>query len=435
MAKHSNPAAPTTRKGLNCNSLALFCLLQNYLVGQKLDSVNPYSKPVIYDGGGDLNKSWFVHFYYYSAEKGKMIRAKRSQLPGVPSINRSKTKKERLAQLKVLSDALEILLARGWTPESKIEIEVPAAQEKYTLISAIEKAASIKIDEVSARTAKNYGFTARHFVQWLRKRGQHLLEAKDCKRALITDYLREAAKGKGAKTRNNYLGTLYTLFEKMIEEEIIVRNPCLGIKKLKEISTKHTPYSPEQLKMVMAYLHKHNFTLYQFILVIGYAFLRPSETISLKVNDIDLENRYILLKPEKAKRKQFEKIPIIEKLLPVIEDRCKGKKGADYLFNDPKDPAIPVHGTTYFSKRFKTIKKHLNAKGANLTVNHDIYAMRHTFIQDLYHTLRKSMTVAEAEYTIMPITRHKSPEALRKYIRDYSLELPEDWSGLYSLTF
>ncbi len=45
------------------------------------------------------------------------------------------------------------------------------------------------------------------------------------------------------------------------------------------------------------------------------------------------------------------------------------------------------------------------------------------------------MTKEQAEFATMPITRHKTLEALRAYIRDYSIELPDDWSDSYSIQY
>jgi integrase len=405
-------------------------------VAQKWRSLQPYSKPTINNRGGDLTKQWYITFYYYSQSQNKLVRAKRSRLPGLPSPNRIKNKSQRTAQLQIIADAIELLLARGWTPEQQINFDsILEQQGQFTLISALKKCTAIKANEVAKRTANNYNFTCKSFIEYLKAENLSDLLAQNCTRAIVTKYLRLATAGKGAKTRNNYLGNLHVLFEKMIEEEIILKNPCHGIKKVVETSSKHTAYSPEQLKLVMQHLQQHNQQMFYYILVIGYAFLRCSETLSLKVENVDLNDRFILLSSQAAKRNQFEKIPIIEKLMPTMQALVKGKGPKDYLFNEPGNFKRPVYGTGYFSKRFKTVKKHLNRKGANLGRNHDIYSTRHTFIQDLYQSARQTLSQREAEFLIMPITRHKTVEALRKYIRDYHLELPKDWGGLYRNKF
>ena len=69
------------------------------------------------------------------------------------------------------------------------------------------------------------------------------------------------------------------------------------------------------------------------------------------------------------------------------------------------------------------------------TDDNTLYAMRHTFIRDIYLHFRKTMSKEQAEFATMPITRHKTLEALRAYIRDYSIELPEDWSDTYSIKY
>jgi hypothetical protein len=128
---------------------------------------------------------------------------------------------------------------------------------------------------------------------------------------------------------------------------------------------------------------------------------------------------------------------IIDRLLPLLESLMEVAKPNDYLFGRKGIPnSKPVHGTDLFSKRWTAHKKQINKiHGLDLGANHTLYAMRHTFIQDLYRTLRKSCTKQEAEFKIQPITRHKTIDALRKYIRDYNFELAADWSENYSLNF
>jgi integrase len=259
----------------------------------------------------------------------------------------------------------------------------------------------------------------------------------------ITEYLRYVKENKGkngapatARNRNNYLTELNALFEKMIEEEMTTKNPCRGIVKLKETVNRHVAYSEKELKLIGQWMDTNEPYLKCFTLFIGYAFLRPSEILGLKVGDI--KDDHIYLRGTKAKTRSLEVVPIISLLKPAVDKLVATAINQNhYLFSPSKKPGPkPVGGTQYFSKRFGRCKAELSRQfGLNFNQNHTLYAMRHTFIRNIYQHYLRSMTQHEAEFKTMLITRHRTVDALRKYIRDFRIHLPGDWSAAYSLEF
>lgn len=440
----SSPVLGTTSNLLEMSPLKLLNGLNSLKMAQKWDKGLPYRKPKLADRGGDLSKQWYLSYYYWSKEKGKLVRGKISKIPGLPSPNREKTKKKRYSEFRIIEEAISLLLEKGWTPESKIDLNEALGFKKTQYESALlvqevlEKALKVKLEEVSKRTGHNYRRAGNSFIEFLKKKGLNNKKVSELKRVVIYDWLRSVSSGLSSKTRNNYLNDLSTIFEKAIEMELADKNPCKGIKDLSETVHRHQPFSMKQLHFISQYLKKEDLHLYHFIQFIGYSFLRPTEIVSLRKSDIDMESDQILLNAKSAKRRQAEAITIISRLKPTVErlhDLCLTSNY--YLFGKNGKPGPnPVYRSEFFSERWAKHKEILNKNHSlELGKEHTLYAMRHTFIQDIYRSMRKTMTKQEAEFKIQPITRHRTVEALRKYIRDYNLDIAGDWSEAYEIEF
>lgn len=446
----SSPVLGTNDKELNYSSLSPQQAVELAIVGNNWGIMEqiPFGKPRIVDHGGDLSKQWHVYYRYWDKDKKKLVKARKSKIKNHLYPNRSSDPQERYYQLRIIRNALEKLLSLGWNPKddfptSKLEQESHISTTQYTIETAINETLRIKKGEIKARSHYALERNLLHFLSFLKDKSLHDKSPNQINRKIILEYLRVIleTKGKGGgkasnKTRNNYLGDLSSIFEKMVEEEMISRNPCKGIPKLKEQSSRHTPFSANEIKMLGDWMDKHNPYLKKYTHFVTYAFLRPNEIIHLKVRDIDLTEGVIYLQKENSKV-GAAKIPIVEKLKDVLNEMLSGSENPDhYLFTQQGTPGRKkVRRSDFFSEQFIKAKEFLTKQGKLMTANHTLYALRHTFIQDIYYELRKTHTKAESEFILMTITRHKTVDALRKYIRDYSLELAEDWSDKYTIEY
>ncbi len=387
------------------------------------------------------------------------MRCKRSKFPDGQTPNRVKNRRERTKQMMLLRDAYEFLLSKGWTPKTPLPKEElkprpkqevtaspPPAKEKeiqWSCSKAIDHIIAIKKRYLSQYGFRSFRSIANDFKVYLEESGRGKAPMESISRRDITEYLRHVLETKGlngakasTRTRNNYLRDLHGLFEKMIEEEILVRNPCKGIATLRETVNRHLSYTSEHIKLMGEWMVENEPYLKDFSYFIGYGFLRPSEIIRLQVKDVS--PNAIHLKGTKAKTKVTETIPVIGKLKPVVERLLsQATEPEHYLFSAKQEPGLkPIGGSQYFSKRFARCKDYMNeVHQAGFTKDHTLYALRHTFIRDIYLHFKQTMTREEAEYRTMQITRHKTVSALRAYIRDFSIDLPQDWSSAYSLEY
>ena len=447
----SNPSLSASSKGLYFNPLLVYSRFAFAQVGTKweLDDMKPYRKPTVVDHNGDLSRQWYVYFRYWDDEKQDFVKARRSKFPDGTTPNRIQDYRERTKQMGLLRDAIEYLLQRGWTPKaavapSRLEVVRDEPEQKgWTITAAIDEIVRIKSEYLSPFGLRGFRSKAHIFKDYLQQKGLADLAANQIKRSHITEFLREVKQTKGKnggeaspRTRNNYMNELHGLFEKMIEEDMIVKNPCKGIAALRESVTRHISYSQEQMKLMGEWMEEHDPYLKMFSSFIGYAFLRPVEIMRLQVKDI--RGHEIYLKASDAKTDTSEVIPIIDRLKPIVDQLVSEASGPeDYLFTTRQKPGRKqVYSTWYFSKRFQKCKDYMNAThGSNFTEDNTLYALRHTFIRDIYLHFKQTMSKEQAEFATMKITRHKTLEALRAYIRDYSIDLPEDWSDAYSIQY
>lgn len=430
----SSLSARTNSNQLIYSTLELLQRCKFFKVGTNWG--NPYQKPVVKDHNGDLQKQWYVYYRYWDDKKGKLQKARKSEIPGVISPNRVHNVKERYRQMALLRDAIELLLSRGWTPLQAIDLSdisetgnVPIHYAHHSILIAVELKSK---EPITDKTKGTYRKVGQSFATYIIDSNKKHLKIEDVERSDILDYLRKL--DKKPRTRNNYLNDLKTLFEKLREEQITNYNPCQKIKPLATKVERHKQYTHEQITQIAAIAEKYDPMLKDFIMFVGYTYFRPSEIIHLQVKNV--HKGAITAYADHTKRGTTEVAIIIDRLQPLVQRLLsQASSPDDYLFTTKGQPgAHRIHRADYLSRRFKKLKTHYNQHHhPPLNHNHTLYGMRHTFIADLYQAFRQKMTKEQAEYALMPITRHRSLSALRKYIRDYSLELPADYSHFYSL--
>jgi integrase len=426
-----------------------------------------FSEPKIYTGGVDItlwnelskeeqknaiSKDWYIYYKFLDATTGKLKR-----MPNIKGgCNRYKTKRERIAILSKLRDALEYLLEKGLNPYSEADLslldaetlssseskktvttpssnkpEVPATSDSIitepieTVLSikdAFEYALKIKKKSLNETSYMNFAGRINRFKKALDENAP----ITSLNRKQTNEYLNSILVSTSARNRNNTRIDLSSLFEVLANDEIIPEN---FIKKINTIKTKperNKTYTPDMQENIYSYLEKNDPLLLLFIKFISYNFLRPVEVCRLKVGDLDIKDKKLYVQ---AKNK-LVKIKIIpEILIKDLPDLSLMNKES-FLFTPTQIGGEWIstenNRRDHFSKRFKTIVKDHFGLGAD----YGMYSFRHTFITKLYRELRKTYSPFEAKSILMNITGHSTMSALELYLRDIDAELPEDYSHL-----
>lgn len=117
-------------------------------------------------------------------------------------------------------------------------------------------------------------------------------------------------------TINTRLKTLRVVFQFLEEEGILSRNPMKPVKNVVEIEEKIEVLTVEELNALLRIPNQRDysgFRDYVLMTVLLDGMTRISETLALKVSDIDFQSQIIMIQAKNAKSRKSRMIPIQKK--------------------------------------------------------------------------------------------------------------------------
>jgi integrase len=434
----------------NLNEYLTFNVESAYENAYDLTVKRNYSTPKIYTATGDLKKRWYVYFSYREPITGKMKRV----TPFYGDAHKYKTKEDRLFVLSAYRKKIIELLQKGYSPfedntelhkkyqttkpkisaknPKKKVVTTPSKKRKInevtskTIKQAFDMALNLKKNTVGVTTYKGYYSRVKSLQDFIVKKYPDVVAVHQLSKTILVQFLNEVLIRTSPRSRNNYRIDLSSVFQTLVDNEIIPTNFIKNIPVLKSNPERHKTYTDKQQLDIFNYLEDKDPILLLFIKFIAFNLLRPIEICRIKIKDINITQKTISFK---AKNK-----PLKTKIIPKILIECLPDittlNPESYLFT-PTKIGGDWHATErnkrgHFSKRFKeVVKAHFN-----LGNDYGLYSFRHTYITKLYRELVKDNSPYEAKSRLMLITGHSSMEALEKYLRDIDAELPEDYSDL-----
>jgi len=204
--------------------------------------------------------------------------------------------------------------------------------------------------------------------------------------------------GREPETINKELGALRRMFNLAIEGALSVKvgkNPIQGIKLLKVPKRKHRIYKDWEFQSLYESAPHHFKPILLCAFMTG---MRRSEIVSLKWDNVDLEDGYIHV--VETKNGESRRIPIGEALLRTLRN-LKRVSTSEFVFTTPQ-------GKPYISKTaWKTVwAATLKKAGIQKGRFHDF---RHTFCSDLI------VDEKEDYITVMGLSGHKDIRMLKRY--------------------
>jgi len=166
-------------------------------------------------------------------------------------------------------------------------------------------------------------------------------------------------------TINRYCSLLSKMFNLLIADGKLNKNPCHFSTKLRENNFKIRYLTNDEQKRLFKALDSSEFTHIKPIIIIAlYTGMRKGEILNLKWSQIDLKNGFIdILKSKSGKER---KIPVAKKVKEVFENM--GKNGEEFVFVNPetKKPYYDI------KKSFASLLKKADIK------NFRFHDLRHT---------------------------------------------------------
>ncbi|NMC57842.1 MAG: site-specific integrase [Candidatus Methanofastidiosa archaeon] len=286
-----------------------------------------FTEPKIIHFNYDMNREWYIYFRYYHQGKWR----KKTYKSG---INRFKKKEDRMREACNLRDALAFKLkSEGWNPFGESNHQ----DRTKTICQAIDEILETKRSSMKVKSIRTYNDVANMFKNWIEANEYKYLLPHNFTNTMARSYLDYllVEKKYAGKTHNGQLGILKTIFNGMLDREIIDKNPFKGIKELPEEMGKNVAYTDEERKKIRDYLYEHNKRLYYAVQFVYYCFIRRSELIQLKVGDIDFNNMTIRIGSSVSKNRKQECVTIPKSFEPILYEvgLDKAPKGALYLWS------------------------------------------------------------------------------------------------------
>ena len=181
------------------------------------------------------------------------------------------------------------------------------------------------------------------------------------------------------RTYNNYLSFLNIFCKHMIRKGHMKANPTEGFEKKKKGAKKRTIIQDGHLKEIFKEIQENDF---HFSVACGglyYELLRRTEMSKLLVSDINLKERFIVVRPEVSKTGQGCTVTILSEFIPFLIKHLNGATNSDYLFSlDNFKPGRKKIAPKAFSVRWTKWKKKMGWKK-----EYHLYSLKDTGITNL----------------------------------------------------
>lgn len=382
-----------------------------------------FTRPKIFDHGGDLSLPWFVFFRHTHPETGA-----RKQFRFKKGINYYETTAERRREAGALAKELHELLKGGWNPW-KNEVEHPK-----TLKELCKEMWEIKTADLEKESIRTYKYKYEPWIAWLEKTGYHNFLPAEFGVRHAFEYLDHLTKyGYKGTYWNSFREMGYSLLEMLKDRKHITINPFAETKGKPKPEGSSETFTPHQIRIVRKYLSKkYPDTLAVFCDYIYYTFMRPLELTLLQLKHIDFERYRINLPPDISKNDRGRMIIMppslrkhareLRKKLPEIYSRYNkeypGVKLEDYyVFGIYKKGHGPQPSPRPYKRRdsLTTMFREKVRKPLRLPEELTLYVFKHTGVDS---ALDSGLSVPAT----MKQTGHRTLKSFQAYVRSLNRE-------------
>ena len=315
----------------------------------------------LYDAGGDLTKRWYIYYSFRSPETGKYRLFQR----WIPQKIMTCSGRRDCAHKMIKS--INQKLRQGFNPFAQIE-------KKYSTISlAMNYVVSIKETSCRKRTHHTYSSMVNTFTDWLKKKRIENLPVDDFNyyhAQEFMDYTKAKLKNSN-RTHNNRVTAMRTMFKVLVKREWILINPFERIEMMPEEQPEIIAFTVDELMIMQQHLPAWSYDLYVCACLIFYCFIRPQEMVRLKVSNIYLVNRAIVIPGHASKNKKQEVVHIPDALMPVLLNMNLNFPGDYFIFTKNQQRGPKEYAPTRIAEAWRKFADHHG-------IGKNIYSLKHT---------------------------------------------------------
>ncbi|MCU0468418.1 MAG: site-specific integrase [Arcicella sp.] len=226
---------------------------------------------------------------------------------------------------------------------------------------------------------------------------------------LYRDYLLKS-KDVSARTVNNQITLICSLFSELVQREIAEFNPASSIVKLKVKDGRNFAFSADEKRKLINYIQEHDKELYVFVNFLYYTYIRPDELRFLRVKDLRTNQLYIDSGISKNNNSEFAMIP--EHLEELIEKyEIRKRHGDSFLFFSVKKGLQVPRSENYFYQKHRAILNLLE-----IDKRCTMYSWKHTGVCDAHDAN------IPIDYLRQQL-RHKDLTTTQKYLKSLGKNL------------
>jgi site-specific recombinase XerD len=338
------------------------------------NSTYPFRKATLNNCDGDINSRWYIIFYVWDVQQGRMVR-KRDY-----SVNNYNSAVVRNSYAKQRIKSINEILDDGYHIDSRKKSETSGTvDEGTTLDQALRNVLEIKKQTFRQSSYLSFSSTVNGFLKWAKENRISNINVKyfDRLHAMnFVDHLIIDEKLAG-KSINGKISYLKSLFNELKEREIVSENPFVKIKKRKEVKTyQNLAYNDAEIQKLKEKIEEQDIELWTFIQFIYYCYLRPIEIRALKMDHVNLKTHKIFVPATISKNGKEAYLDIPSPFMNFLEkiDFFKDKKG--YLFTNKT--GLPV------SKNVMTSRHKDFIDNLEMDNRHTLYSWKHTGVVKAY---------------------------------------------------
>lgn len=321
------------------------------------------------------SEGYHVEYHYRDKISGKLVR-KRFYLNRI--VKSYLKKSDGLNHARRIVHELNEKLKNGWTPTFETE-----DQRLYTPILLLRDFyLKDKARDVREATMHSYSSITKMFNEWIedtnrtgKVTGNFLRFDAVCYMDYIID------KGCSNRTYNNTLKMMRALFSWAIEKCYCKENPFANIKTKTKEAKKRIVIDEKSRKKIAEYFSVKDPQMLIVCKLVYNSAMRPKEIANLKVEDLRLLHRYIVVKDSVAKNKKARCATITADVIEYLR-QFENLPGNFYLFGMNKDlhPSEKRCAISAFAKRWDKMRSFLK-----LPMEMQLYSLRDTGMIDLLH--------------------------------------------------
>ncbi|MCQ9638582.1 site-specific integrase [Chryseobacterium sp. WG14] len=317
----------------------------------------------------NLDDKWYVYLYL----DGKIIKKI------YKGLNSGKTFEERMFKAEVLKATLEKEISLGWNPKVKKNIV------RMSLTEALDFGLEKKKSTLSPGSHNEYGISITLLKDYCIKAGYEKLSINECDRYHVKTILDMAKNDRNWSGRNynKVLRNLNSIFNELIEWEIISSSPARDIKAIKESNIgQYELMSDKEHQDVFSKLKKLHQNYYVFCSVVYYMGIRPGELIKIKCSDVLMKKEVIIVGSKNSKNNKTRVVPIIGTIKEHLAN-FDLSNSEYYLFGAHTTNRTPGLVPNYFSPNpFQVKRKYPTDLWRRLViqdmkVNKKLYSLKH----------------------------------------------------------